>query len=101
MIFTNKKFDAPPIRIRNEIINFTDKTKFLGVTVDSMVIFTKHIRNICNKLSKISCIFNKVTSFFKPEVMKIIIYYSFVYPHLTYAVEVWDRLKSLPQFKIS
>ena len=35
MIFTNKKFDAPTIRIRNEIINYTDETKFLGVTVDS------------------------------------------------------------------
>ena len=57
MIFTNKKFDAPTIRIRNEIINFTDETKLLGVSVDSKLKFTNHIRNICNKVFKISCIY--------------------------------------------
>ena len=90
MIFTNEKFDAPTIRIRNEIINFTDEIKFLGVSVDSNLKFTNHVRNICNKVSKISCIFNKATSFLNPEVMKIM-YSCLVYPHLTYAVEVWGN----------
>ena len=90
MIFTNKKFDAPTIRIRNEIINFTDETKFFGVSVDSKLKFTNHIRNMCNKVSKLSGIFNKVTSFLNPEVMKII-YSSLVYPNLAYAVEVWGN----------
>ena len=76
------------LKINGKIINKVDSTKFLGVWLDSKMTWSEHINYIRCKISKgigILCKARKVLN----EKTLITLYYSFIYPYLTYCVEVW------------
>ena len=78
------------LKIRNESINCVNEIKFLGIILDDKLKFSNHISNVCNKISKICGIFNKLSALLPSEALKTM-YFSLVYPHLIYAVEVWGN----------
>ena len=92
MVFANKKFVIPEIMIRNESLSYVEKMKFLGGVLDNNLKFTEHISNVCNKISKLSFIFNKLSYIVPPNILRTM-YFSLFYPHIMYAVEIWVKFK--------
>ena len=90
MIFTLKKsVDANTnIIINDAIIKRVYKTKFLGLILDSNLSWREHIKHIKSKLSKGTGILLKARKYFKISTL-VTLYYSFLYPYLTYCTEVW------------
>jgi hypothetical protein len=71
------------IRINNISINEVNHTKFLGVILDNKLIWNDQIRHIRNKISKGIGILVKCKKYFNESTLKML-YYSFIYPHLSY-----------------
>ena len=61
--------------------------KFLGVIIDSKLNWSDHITYIKNKISKSIGILTKIRRFLNKKSLRNL-YYSFLYPYLTYCVEV-------------
>ena len=76
------------VKINNKSIIEKDHIKYLGVIIDSHLNWKQHIFNISTKMSRYIGIMCKLRQFVKKNVLKNI-YYSLLYPHLVYAVQVW------------
>ena len=85
--YRNKIF-LPPIRLGTETIAQTERTKFLGITLDSSLSFKMHINEISSKLSRSVGILYKLKSFLPEEILKNL-YYSLVHPYINYNIESW------------
>ena len=73
----------------NNLISVSN-TKFLGVIIDSKLNWSDHITYIKNKMSKSIGILTKIRRFLNQKTLRNL-YFSFVYPYLTYCVEVWGN----------
>ena len=65
-------------------------TKFLGVIIDDKLSFIRHITYIKSKISKGLGILFKARKYLNRKCL-LNLYYSFIYPYLTYCVEVWGN----------
>ena len=72
------------IQIDNNVIERVKETVFLGVILDEHLSWKPHILSISRKISKSIGI-----SFCLPKTSLRCLYYSLVYPYLTYCVSVW------------
>ena len=90
MIWTPKSKSLPSLSIKmnNQIIDVVKETKFLGVTLDEKLSWSKHIQNVSNKVSKGIGIIKKLRPFLNRSTL-VDLYYAFVYPFLTYCIHVW------------
>ena len=90
MIFTNLKVprSLSDIKIAENIIMRKSRESFLGIVLDEELKFNYHISNIANKVSKSVGIIYRLSSFL-PKSCLLNLYYSFVYPYLTYCNLVW------------
>ena len=79
---------VPNISIRGQNFPMISQTKLQGVLIDDQLHFSDHINKICRKVSR-SIGVNKKLSAYLPQSSLITLYYSIVYPHLFYAIEVW------------
>ena len=87
------------ITIGSKVLDRQTYGKFLGVFLDEKLTFKNHLNHLITKLSKIMGIFYKVKYSFPPEKL-LQLYYSLVYPHLSYCILAWGKtnhslLKSL------
>ena len=89
MVFTskNKSVEDLDIRINNIKIDRVYATKFLGVYIDSLLSWKKHIEYTCNKLSKCTGILLKARKKLNKSAL-ISLYYSFAYPYFIYCNHV-------------
>jgi len=76
-----------------------DSTKCLGVYVDQHLTWKVHIKNISSKIAKNIGILSRI-SYLLPSYTRITLYYSLIYPYLSYCNMVWastykSRLHSL------
>ena len=76
------------IKINKKAINEKDSIKYLGVLIDSTLSWKYHISNISKKISRSIGILYKLRPFLPLEVLKNV-YYSIIYSHIIYAIEVW------------
>ena len=76
------------IKLHKNAISEKDSVKYLGIIIDSTLSWQFHIESISKKLSRAVGLIYKIRPFINIKIMKIL-YYSFVYPHLLYAIEVW------------
>ena len=63
-------------------------TKYLGITFDSNLTWKSHINELCLKLPKTVGVLSKVRHFVDNHIL-VMLYYSLIYPFLTYGVHVW------------
>src|SRR6218665_872044 len=63
-------------------------TKFLGVYVDQHLTWKEHIKHISNKIEKNVGIIAR-SSYLLPQTIRIKLYYSLIFPYLTYCNVVW------------
>lgn len=76
------------LQLYGQNISLVEHTKFLGVILDSKLTWYLHIKQIHSKISKgigIICRAKRLLN--KPSLLTL--YNSFIYPYLTYCIEVW------------
>ena len=91
ILFHSSKLNPnQPLRIKidNALIKQVGSTKYLGLTFDSNLTWKSHINELCLKLSKTVGILSKVRHFVDNHIL-VMLYYSLIYPFLTYGVHVW------------
>ena len=90
MLFSIKEVIQPSatIDINGEPITCVTKTKFLGVIINNKLTWKEHISYICGKVAKGIGIISKVRKYLNKDTL-LDLYYSFIYPYLTYCNQVW------------
>ena len=68
-------------------------TKFLGVFLDEKLKWTAHLNHISNKISKGLGIIGRVRNIMPNDVL-LTLYYSLIYPYLTYCCIIWGAASS-------
>ena len=58
------------------------------MVIDPKLKFHKHVEHISNKISKSIGIFYKIKNLLTRE-LKILLYYSLIYPYLLYSISIW------------
>ena len=76
------------VKIHKKAINEKDQIKYLGVIVDSTLTWKAHIDKICKSVSRTIGVLYKIRPYVNIKILKTL-YYSLIYPHLIYAIEVW------------
>jgi len=80
--------DSLRLSINGIPITKVSSTKFLGVHVDQHLTWNEHIRSISDKIAKSIGILTR-TAYLLPSCIRLKLYYSLVYPYLTYCNMVW------------
>ena len=87
------------IKINNKAIIEKEYIKYLGVLIDSTLSWKHHVSNISKKISRSIGIMYKLRPFLPLKVLKNV-YYSLVYSHIVYAIEVWGSTSKTEMNKI-
>ena len=85
---TKKITDDLSLSFNNNSIARVSSCKFLGVVIDEHLTWSLHIANIKNKISKNIGIISRIRNFIDTKTA-LMLYYSMVYPYLTYGNIVW------------
>ena len=90
IIFHRKKIviQIPPVKIGNTVLERVDSTQFLGLTIQDSLKWDKHIQRVCEKISKLCGILYLTRHQLTTRALKQI-YYSLIYPNITYCITVW------------
>ena len=89
MIISNQK-NAIDIRIRDSIFTKVSTVKFLVVTLFENLTFNDHVKNVTTKISKSVGVMRRLHYQLLAGV-RVKLYYSLVYSHLTYALLAYGR----------
>ena len=91
MIFHGKNRTIPPnikrIYLNGVEVKRVDTFKYIGLILDSKLTFAPHINSVCNKLNKFFGIFSHIKNKI-PQHMKRQVYYSTIFPHINYGLEI-------------
>ena len=89
MVFHRKKIDGDiKIKIDDEEIDWVYKTKFLDVIIDHKITWKEHVTYVSGKMSRSIGILIKARNCLNKHAM-MTLYYSFIYPYMTYCNNVW------------
>ena len=84
-----KKFELFGNLLVNEsILESVESTSFLGINIDEHLTWKKHINCVCSVLSKRIGILYRLRHFVYRKIL-IMLYNTFILPHITYGLEVW------------
>ena len=87
------------LKIKRKALNEKDYVKYLGVTIDSHLNWKHHIINVSKKISRSIGIMYKLRQFMNTNMLKNI-YYSLIYSHIVYAIQVWGSANDTELDKI-
>jgi len=79
---------AGPIMIGGDLIERVNSVKFLGVVLDDKLRFSEHVLSISSKVSRSIGVLYKLRDFIPTHILRSL-YYSMVYPYISYAIEAW------------
>ena len=82
--------DIPEIMIEQSKLERVCVTKFLGINLDSKMTWEKHIHTIKGKVARGLGLISKAKKVLNSDSL-VTLYYSMVYSHLIYCVEVWGN----------
>ena len=91
MLFTKSRSiysNEENLKMANIVINRTPCFKLLGVHIDEQLSWNHHIKYCHSKLRSAHYAFNKVKYVVPSDCLRML-YYSLVYPHLTYGIILW------------
>jgi exonuclease III len=83
-------------------IDTVQHTKFLGIILDSALNWKNHIAHISTKIAKSIGIISRARQLLNPAILRQL-YYSFLYPYLTYCLIIWGSATEstlLPIFRL-
>ena len=78
------------VKINGQDVDRVTNTKFIGVNLDEKLTWEAHILMIKSKIAKGLGILCKARKVFPVVTLKTL-YYSIIYPHMTYCIEVWGN----------
>ena len=78
------------LKIHKNAISEKDQIKYLGIMIDATLTWKPRIEKMCKTISRSIGI---IRPFVNIKILKTL-YYSLVYPHLIYAIEVWGSADS-------
>ena len=76
------------LKINKKAIDEVPCVKYLGILIDSTLSWKSQISTISKKLARSIGIMYKLRPFVDTKIMKNV-YYSIIYPHLIYGIQVW------------
>ena len=79
-------FNDFSLNLNNIPLQIKPDTKFLGITLDSNISFSKHIAEVVRKLNLCLFMMRAIAPYLDQKTL-IDIYYTFFYPHLLYGLE--------------
>lgn len=90
---------CPDLLLNGTILERKYSTLFLGVKIDHKLTWDDHINYIRGKIARNIGVISRARHILNHETMKTL-YYAFIYPYLTYCLEVWgsstkSRLNSI------
>ena len=85
-----KKEYHPPLAFNNNNVSETNSQKHLGVVLDNRLSFEDHLKMILNKVNKTIGLLRKLHNIL-PRSALLIIYKSFIRPHLDYGDIIYDQ----------
>ena len=74
--------------IQKKAIQEKNAVKYLGLLIDSGLTWKAHIENLSKKISKTIGLLYKIRPYVSKDILKML-YYSLVYSHISYGIEVW------------
>lgn len=89
----------PPVVLAGQPLDYTFNVKYLGLIIDCHLSWHDHVEYTCSKISKNINIMNKVKKFLPKETL-INMYYSFLYPYLTYGSILWGNNYHSPIYDV-
>ena len=92
VIFSRKinKIDYPPSYFNENLVKSSSTQKHLGMTLDTKLDFSLHLKNVQNKVNKTIELLRKLQDTL-PRTSLITIFKSFIRPHLDYGDIIYDR----------
>lgn len=80
--------EVPEFEYNGNVVHMSNSVNFLGVHIDANLKWNGQIDQICQKLNKaLYCL--RYLSHFLPKGTLKVVYYGYVYPHLTYGLMFW------------
>ena len=76
--------------INGQSVNAVDSCKYLGLTVDSHVSWSKHIESLCSKLASRIGILYRLSQFL-PKNSLVTLYYALIQSVIDYSLTVWGH----------
>ena len=83
-----KHIKPTKLEINDNAIREVSSTTFFGITIDNQLNWAEHINQVKCKISKGVGIINKAKRLLTRPYL-VTLYYSFLFAHLTYCIEVW------------
>ena len=80
-----------PLKSIKNALNEKECIKYLGIIIDSSLSWKHHVSNLTKKISRAIGIMYKLRPFLPLNVMKNV-YYSLIYSHIIYTIQVWGLL---------
>ena len=91
MIFSNRdKDNENTVYIRGAALEKVNFIKFLGVTIDDKLSFSRHTTLVKSKIAKCCGIMYRLSNYVPDYIMKKI-YSTLVFPYLNYCIAVWGN----------
>ena len=86
--FIHKSSPSLSLNLCNNIVNFTNTAKYLGILIDDQLSCKSHTNFLEKKLSRSVGIMAKLSCHLPPNAL-LTLYHSLVHVHLIYALPVW------------
>ena len=92
MMFSQQNINfLPPIYFRNEILEWVREFRYLGLTLESKLSFRTHVNHIVNKAATCQGMLYTLSRYVSQKSL-ISIYYTLMFPHLTYQIIIWGGI---------
>ena len=80
--------NLPELTFANEVIEWVDQFKYLGLIITNRLCFSSHINRVALNVSRITGIFTNIRTVVPYHILTKL-YYALVYPHLINHVIIW------------
>ena len=82
------------LKIQKKAITEKDHVKYLGIMIDSGLTWQSHIDLVSKKISRAIGMLYKIRPFVNKQTL-IMLYYSLIFPHINYAIEIWGSSQEI------
>ena len=97
--YTHQEHNPMDIQLANTTLKKTSCAKFLGIHIDENLRWNVHIREVIKKLTRSFYAINKAKHLLNRKHLSTL-YYSMVYPYLTYGITVWGTASKVHLSKL-